>query len=202
MILEFIQKERIPKAEHEILYNKNIIGSAFCDKFLSGEMNLNNKQYQLKIDNLSSFPIMSNNEQVGYVVQKFNKTGKFLCFDTGYSFYEFKCKNDVFAVYDIGLGKNQHYYQFEKFNKTVAIIHKPDRVVNRKDYYMCYSEDEKMILPMSLWCLFLEASAYYDINVAGEGNVVTNKAYKSQKITREKYDATFISKIKALEGID
>lgn len=200
MIFEFIQKERIPKSEYEILYNKDIIGSAICSKFLSGEMNLNNKQYQLKIDNLSSFPIMSNNERVGYVAQKFNKTGNFLCFDTGYSFYEFKCGNDILAVYDIGLGKNQHYYQFEKGNETVAIIHKPDKVVNRKDHYLCYSVDEKMMLPMSLWCLFLESSAYYDINVAGEGNVATNKAYKSQKIIRERYDTTFIGNILATKN--
>ena len=202
MILEFVQKERIPKVEHEILCNKSLIGTSLCNKFLSGKLNLLSKQYQLEITNISSFPVMSNNEQIGYVAQKFNKTGKFLCFETGYSFYEFKCEDNTFSVYDIGLGKNQHFYQFEKDNETVAIIHKPDRVVNRKDYYLCYSLDEKMMLPMSLWCLFLEASAYYDINAAGEGTIVTTRAYKSQKVIREKYNPSFIPKIKALDNVE
>lgn len=201
MILEFIQEERIPHAIHKITVGSQIIGTASCEKFLNGEMILMDKQFDISIPNLSDFPIMSNGIEVGHVYQRFIKTGKFLFFDSGYSYYEFKYEDTIFTVYDIGLGKNKHFYQFEINKETVAIIHKPDKVKNRKDTYTCYLSSDDMIIPVSLWCLFLESSAYYDMLAEGEGNVEIEKSHTSQKVVRELYDPTFIPRIKQQDGI-
>lgn len=181
---------------HEIKENDLVIGSAICQKYGSGELKTNDKEYFLNHHDKTGFVITDGKEQIGYITQKFVKTGKFLWFDSGYSYFEIKVYDDKFDVFDIGLGKNKHYYQFNKDGKTLGMIHKPDVVKNRMDEYRFLSKEKNMFLIMYLYTLFLETTAFYNFMGTGEGNVTTQKSYMSTKQIRLKFDNDFLNQFK------
>lgn len=194
MIYNWNQTDEI-KRTHEILQDDKIIATAVCPEMLKGELNFKGDTYFFTYNEEGKLLFKKGDKLVGYIVEKFVKTGKFLWFNSGYSYYEIKINDCILDVWDIGLGKKGHYYQFENNKETVGMIYKIQKVVNRRDKYVHYIKDEKMQLIVLLFNLFLEAGAYYNFMTEGEGNVVTNMQTHSQKVVQEKFDKNFIDEV-------
>ena len=200
MIFKCIQKERLPLSWHEFTENGNIICTSEIPKAGYGKLFLGADCFELKIDSVfKPIKIYRNGVEYGTLSPKICVTKKVAFLKTGYEYYELSLPFGTFLIYESGLGAGQHYYSIYKDDTVLAVIHKPDRVVNYLDSYTCYLENREDFFPTALYCLFLESAAYFNIDATG--NVVDNTStYTAQQELREKYDPTFIPRIKQKEG--
>lgn len=194
MIYNWNQTDEL-KRTHEISQDDKIIATAVTPKIFKGELNFNGEKYFIEHYEGGTFSIKKDNKIIGYIAEKFFKTGKFLCFDSGYIYHEIKVNDSIAAAFHVGLGRKGQYYQFNNNGETVGMIEKIRKVVNYRDKYILYVKDEKMQLMLLLFNLFLETGIHYNFMVAGEGNVVTNQTGRSAKEVREKYDENFINEV-------
>ena len=194
MIFSFIQKERLPISRFEIQEGDCIRATALAPEFKTGFLSVDENNYELAFDGLRRICITRNGEPFAEIVPQFCQTKKVLFLPIGYDYYRFTVGENTYTVYEVGLGADKHFYCFYVGEETVAIIHKPDQVKNYLDRYDCYLASEDHFLAVGLFCLFLEAGQYYDIDCIGnkEDNTET---ITLQKELREKYDPSFISKV-------
>lgn len=196
MILSFAQKERLPISRFEIQEGDCIRATAVAPEFQTGLLSVDENNYELAFDGLRKVCITRNGEPFAEIVPQFCQTKKVLFLPVGYEYYRVTIGEKTYAVYEVGLGADKHFYCFYAGDEIVAIAHKPDQVKNYLDKYDCYLASEEHFLAVGLYCLFLEAGQYYDMRASGneENNTAT---ITLQKELQAKYDPNFISKVLA-----
>lgn len=201
MIFEYKQIDTEPNIQQAV-YKDRVIAEGTSFGFFSGSIHIENCSYTLTTYEGQILIVDINNNCVGEIKEKLFIPENKKWYDRGVIYYDFHINNQKFVVYHIGFYKKNHnFYQFVENGKTVAMIQKLTKVVNRKHRYICYSENEDMVEYMSLWCLFLQSSAFYPFMTAGEGNVSKGYGYHSPKSERDYFDPEFIERVKAQEGI-
>jgi hypothetical protein len=200
MIIDIIQTQRLPKSHHQVLHNGNIIAEFNIESLLKGLLSISGNTYNISAKNLSTVTINKDGYDFGAIKSVFQMTKKVLFFKTGYDYYNIILNGEIYNLYEVGLGENQHYYCIYKDNATVAIINKFDRIINDLDKYRCYILEDAFLLPTLLFCLFLESGAYYDIGAIGNSDNL-DVFVTVQEELNSKYDPTFIPKIKEMDGI-
>lgn len=196
MIFSFVQKERLPISRFELQEGDCIRATALAPEFQTGLLSVDENNYELAFDGLRKVCITCNGEPFAEIVPQFCQTKKVLFLPVGYEYYRITIGEKSYAVYEVGLGADKHFYCFYAGEETVAIVHKPDQVKNHLDRYGCYLSSEDHFLAVGLFCLFLEAGQYYNMRASGneENNTET---ITLQKELRAKYDQSFIPKVLA-----
>lgn len=143
-----------------------------------------------------SFKLLEGEDCVGMLRGKTKKTG----FLRAYAYYEIVIREKVFLAYEVGLGKKGLFLCIYDGAELVAIIEKTLKVVNYRDVYTAYIADAKYLR------VAIRFAIYYDITMFGdqmEFSVVDVKHVSKntmQKEVLEKYDPTFIPRVKKMES--
>jgi len=144
-----------------------------------------------------SFKIFEAGGHIGHIVGRTQKTGKFF---GAYPYYEFMYLGEEYRGYEVGFGSRGLFICFYKGDTLLAVADKQLRVVNFKDVYTAYIEDEN-IVP-----LFIPFLMYYDVTQHGDvmdiavASIQHKRVDTIQKELIAKYDPSFIPRIQGLEN--
>ena len=199
MIIEFNQYEQHPHPKHKIMQRGQILATAETPQFKHGILYAD-RQYELSIQGLSSVSVTCGAAQICSILPKVCVTKKILFLPIGYEYYEMSLREKTYLVYEVGLGPDQHYYCFYDGDRTAAILHKPDRVINYMDHYIGYLESNEQLLAVMLFCLFLESGGNYQNGDLGNSDYSTETVTKQKELIA-KYDPLFIPRILAQEAL-
>ncbi len=201
MIYRLEQTERLPLRKHVIKNKRDgaAIYAAHVPGVFRSSVTIDGAVFETVTETISKTVVIKNGMIAGEITPVFVKTGKFLFLPIGYDGYRLKTENEEIEIFDIGLGADHHYIVLLSEGKTVAVIHKDDKVVNYLNTYTIYAEDKEHMDKAIIVAMFFESTAYCD-RTAGIGySVVDSPYYSSQKELRAKYDPTFIERVKAME---
>lgn len=202
MIIRFEQTERLPERKHQILdLQGKILGTGGVPDIFNGYFSYNGSDYSAITQNISTAIFIKNGAEIGSITQCLEVTKKILFLKTGYEYYKVLNDQNRYLLFESGLGKNKHFYSLYLSGNVVGVIHKDDLVQNYKNTYTLYAISDSVMLVLLLCTIFLESTAYCDRSSA-VGNMYDNTPYYTrQKELTEKYDPTFIPRIKAMDGI-
>lgn len=203
MIYRLEQTIRLPERKHEIKnLSGNLIYNAGVPNVFEAYLEFVDGTVEINTDEISKTIIKKNNQIIGEIFTKVEVTKKILFLPIGIEYNDIVLNGNIYKMYESGLGANQHYFSIYEKNNVVAVIHKDDRVVNYLNTYTIYAENKDNMDVALICAMFLESTAFCD-RTGGIGNsIVDSPYYTAQRKLREKYDPSFIPKIKALEGIE
>lgn len=202
MILRLEQVSRLPDRKHIVkAMDGTVVYSGGVPRATESYLELNGELITTSVENISTAGVCKNTVRIGQIVQKLQVTKKILFLPTGYDYFEVSLFGHVFQMYDIGLGANQHYVSICNEDRTVAVIHKDDRVINYLNTHTVYAENNNAMNVALICAMYLESTVFCDRS-AGLGNGINDCPYYSaQKELRAKYDSTFIPRIKTMDGM-
>ena len=140
-------------------------------------------------------------ERIGYFYPGIIEKKKILFLSFGYDCDIFHFEGRDYTVFEVGLGKDQHYICVYRNDSTVAIIKKEDIKINYCDKYTIYALDSSELLPMAVLTLYLDCTRYPDHGEIMDETQSDDSFLTIQKELNQKYDPTFIPKVKRLDGI-
>lgn len=174
MIFKYVQETVADKTllserknVQKVLHNKKELGVGTStwdtDAPFFAVLNINQNDYKMERTDDGIIPIYRNNKIVGRIISEhFVETGKFLCFNTGYKYWEVEFDGRKLSVFTTGdNSKHGLHYQVMENDQTIAIIQKLHRAKEYLHEYNCYIKDEKMVDFCSVWCLFKQSTEYY-----------------------------------------
>lgn len=210
MILEFNQIDRQPNPLFEGKIKGQIVvtgkgtthsNDGFID-YNGNRYEISSKLHREKLADKTATQvsdILKDGNRVGYIYPDLVAKKKVLFLSFGYEYFNFNFNGNEYAAYEIGLGQDQHYICVYSGNETVAIIHKEDMKHNYCDKYVIYALDEALLLDLSILTLYFDCIRYPDHGEFTGESYVDDSFLTTQKELNEKYDSTFIAKVKALE---
>lgn len=212
MILEFNQIGRQPNPFFEGKINGQVVitgkgatrlnnGFIFID-FAGNKYQISNILHREKFAEKTAtqvLDILKNGKRVGYIYPDLVATKKVLFLSFGYEYFKFSFDEKEYEIYEVGLGKNQHYFCVYSKDKTVAIIHKEDVKHNYCDKYVIYALDDTLLLATSILTLYFDCISYPDFGYNLGESRVDDSTFTLQKELRDKYDADFIERVKKAE---
>lgn len=203
MILRVEQISRLPQRKHVIKkLDGTLLYSGEVEKVFKARIELEYKKVDIVTDDINRTIISENNVQIGEISSKVFVTKKILFLPIGYEYNEVLYRGRTYHMYESGLGANQHFFSIYFEGKTIAVIHKDDRVVNYLNTYTLYAETEEEMEVALICTMFLESTAFCD-RTAGIGYKVEDSPYyTTQKELRDKYDPNFIPMIKEMHEIN
>lgn len=139
-----------------------------------------------------SFKLFESEQLVGKLVGKTKKVG----FLKSYPYYEFSYKGRLFYGYEVGLGKNGLFLCIYENESLIAIVDKKLRVINYKDAYTAYIDDEKYANVVVAFILYYDTATYGDLMDISLISIKEKYVNTVQKELLGKYDPMFIEKIK------
>lgn len=200
MIFKCIQKSRLPISRHEFILGSDILANAEVPKAGTARMIYGTDCFDIQMHGIfNKLSLLKNGTEYGCVGSKVFETKKVLFIKMGYEYFELMVNNEMYLVYETGLGANKHFYSIYKNDVLLAVIHKPDRVKNNLDEYVCYLDNADDFISVALFCLFLESTAYYNIDAIGNTDECV-QTVTVQKELIEKFDPSFIERIKAKDS--
>lgn len=171
---------------------------------LSNELELN---FSIEVKDFFGKPEPFENEKRSLSAYYFDSSGNrnniFYCFKNNknifnnITFWRFFVSENEYELYEVGRGKQGTYYCVIANNNTKAIIVKKTKVKFSKTGYELYCENDFPIELLIAINLFIDLTKYKTTEL------YTNQTLHTlQKDLKNKYDSTFISKIKNQDGID
>ncbi len=148
-----------------------------------------------KLSDRLSFKVIKNDAVVGKIVGATRKTG----FLKAYAYYDFTFKDKQYYGYEVGFGSKGLYLCIYEDDKLIAIVDKALRVVNFKDTYKAYIENEADFNAVMLFVIYYDSTSYGDVMEIAVLSVKEKRVNTIQKELIAKYDSEFIAKVKALE---
>lgn len=210
MILEFNQIDRQPNPLFEgkikgqiVVTGKGMTHSndGFID-FDGNRYEISSKLHREKLADKTATQvsdILKDGNRFGFIYPDLVAKKKVLFISFGYEYFNYSFNGNEYTVYEIGLGQSQHYICVFNENETVGIIHKEDKKHNHCDKYVIYALDEALLLDLSILTLYFDCIRYPDHGEFTGESYVDDSFLTTQKELNEKYDPTFIAKVKALE---
>ena len=136
------------------------------------------------------------NDYVGTIESAVEKIG----FLKSYIYHKIEYKGTEYSAYEVGFGKKGLYLCIYKGDKIIAIVNKKCRVINYKDSYVCYLENEEYADIVLAYVVYYDMVSYGDLLeialYSGEEKLVVTL----QKELKAKFVADFIPKIIAQDG--
>lgn len=229
MIFKLVQTKRAPNPEFAALSitNNNRVGLVqmpvdrlkmeltFSILGVEGDMKLgydktsdNNEKVSLreKLKRAFTFVITDKiGKQIGTIAGEMKNAKKFGIFGIGYPYQEINTTDKKYTAYEIGLGRTgEHYWTMYENDKIVGMIQKVPITINTYDMYDIYCEDEKIAFWLFLLSLEIDVASYENFHDQ-MGAMKTKESYNSifmPKELKDKYDPTYIPRIKKLDGIE
>lgn len=212
MILEFNQIGRQPNPLFEGKIGEKIVisgkGSTQSNEgyvlYNGQRIDIKSTPHREKINGKTATQVtdfVCSGERIGYVYPDLVEKKKILFISFGYDYFVFHFEGQDYTVYEVGLGANQHFICVYCDNATVAIIQKEDIKINFCDKYTIYALDTSVLVPMSVLTLYFDCIRYPDHGEIMDETRSDDSFLTTQKELNEKYDPTFISRVKRLDGI-
>lgn len=212
MIIKFNQVDRQPNPIFNVMVKEKIIANGIgATQSNSAKITIQENIYEIS-DNIHRDKdkngktitqvkdIINDGKIIGRIYPDIVPQKKILFISIGYDYFVIDLYDKQYFTYEVGLGENQHYVCIYDKEELVAIIHKDDEVINFKDTYTIYFQDEKLL---TMLCIF---NLYFDcINYPNHGEIMGDHVEDGGFITvnkelNSKYDPTFIKKIIDLEN--
>lgn len=140
-----------------------------------------------------SFKVFVDKNKVGSIVG--GQTKKVSGFLQSYNYYEFTLENETYYGYEVGFGKKGLYLCIYKGEELIAIVQKNLKVVNFKDSYVAYLEDEKYMSVVVPFSIYYDVTAYGDVMEWSTLSIKEKRVNTTSKELRSKYDADFIKRV-------
>lgn len=172
-----------------ILYNGKV------DKAFESDIEINGDVYSIRNINKTDSRILRNNVECGIIAQKLEVTKKLGPLKFGFDFFEISVDKKIFRSYEVGLGKNQHYFVIYSNECVVAMIRKRDFTADYLNSYVLFSIESDAMLVAVLMTMFLESTEFFDIVEDFGHRNHYNEYYTVQKILKCKYDPDFIPSV-------
>ncbi len=210
MIVDFLQTGRQPNPIFEGRIGAEVVVTAegstpSDDAFVSfGDriVELSSDPHRERMDGKVTTQVtdlMESGRRVGYIYPDLVPKKKFLILSFGYEYFQFHFEGKDFKVYEVGLGAGEHYFCVYRGEETTAIIHKADQKINYRDEYTIYALEPADLLALSVLNLYIDCILYPDHGeVCGEV-VMDDSCITTQKELNDKYDPTFIPRIRAMD---
>jgi len=210
MIIDFLQTGRQPNPTFEGRSNNVIIfkGVGMTQSSLayveieSMSFQLSTSIHREKINGRTATQVtdvLSEGARIGYIFPDVFVQKKILFLSVGYDYFEYKFLDKTYIAYEIGLGPNEHYICIYNSDNTVAIIHKNDIKKNYRDAYTIFLSDQSDLMAISVFAMYFDCIRYPDHGKITGESYVDDSYLTVQKELNEKYDPTFIPRIKAME---
>lgn len=207
MIVDIVQTKSNFDMKWEVKENGDYIGTCFAP-FQNGQFCVqvnfsDSKTTQLyynpmdttwgaRLSDRLSFKVLREGEKVGSIVGRTKKTG----FLKAYAYYDFQLNGNQYYGYEVGFGRKGLYLCIYRNERLIAIVDKALRVVNYKDTYTAYLESPADLEVVLLFTIYYDATAYGDVMEVAVASVQEKRVNTLQKELIEKFDPTFISRIK------
>ena len=153
--------------------------------------------YGTKLKDKLSFKVLQDERVIGKILGQTKAVG----FLKSYPYYEFTFQNEHYYGYEVGFGSKGLYLCIYKGDQLIAIVDKALRVINYKDSYTAYLQNEQYAKVVVALVTYYDIVAYGDLMQIALLSVQERRVNTIQKELIAKYDPTFIPKIKAMEGI-
>lgn len=197
MIYELKRTAKRPLRCHTVIdfCTDEILGEGMASDVFQADIKYCNDTYSIRrTDNTGSL-IMKNDAEYGIIAQKFKETKKIGPIKFGYGYFEIFVNQKTFCLYEIGLGRDQHYFVVHSDEKVVAIIRKRDFTADYLNAYILFSVESDAMCVAVLMTMFLESTAFFDIVEEFEHSNQRNIYHTTQKELMCKYDSDFIPKV-------
>lgn len=200
MIARLIQKSRLPDRKHSLhLKSGECYGHGGVPSVFNAYLNYRGQNFIIETNQNNQALITLNNTQIGSVSHELHATKKLFAIPIGYEYMKFRVFEHEYFVYESGLGPGKHYFTFYENDRTIAVIHKDDRVINYLNTYTLYSRNDEDMCYASVFTMYLESTAFCD-RTGGLGNSIVDSPYYSlQKELRKKFNSEFLKEIIELE---
>ncbi len=201
MIYRIEQVERMIRRRHEVKnLNGEIVYHARTPVRFVAEVIMDDSLIRVRLNGMGKYLITKDDVEIGELKQDMVKTKKVLFMQIDYEYYKFEIEGRCYQVFESGLGPGMHFYSMYEDGVVVGVIHKQDRIVNDLDHYTLYTEDEVAMKDLVVYTMFLASTEYFKTTDAGY-SIDDASVYTAQQELRDKYDPTFIPRIKAMDGI-
>ena len=146
----------------------------------------NNRKRQRREERIKPFSIYTaDGENIGNLYGK--RTKKF----NGYLYYELNIYDNLYRIYEIGLGKEGIKIVIEKDGEQVALIEKGTVVRNFNDTYDLYIKGDKGALPVILFTVYYDNIRFGNRGVVGRNIKEVYYFYSTNKELKAKYNPNF-----------
>lgn len=201
MILRLEQITRLPKRTHGVFSRDDQkLYSAGVEKLLESWLSMGERYIRTSTDHASNITeVTVNGTIVGTIRPKVHVTKKVLFLPIGYAYDEFVYNGEVYSVYNSGLGRDQHYISIYKGESVIAVQHRDDLVLDYLGKSTLYAVDAEAMELMLIYAMYMEATEFCNLYVEAERSRQDCSYYTKQKELRDKYDPSFIPRIKAME---
>ena len=159
--------------------------------------NPSDKTFGNKLTERFNLKIFENgNEMVGSIVGSTQKIG----FLKSYVYYKIDFRGVEYSAYEVGFGAKGLYLCIYKDDRLIAIIDKKLRVINYKDSYTCYLENEEDADVVLTFAIYYDMTSYGDFLQVSALSVSEKRVVTLQKELIKKYDSEFIPRIIVQDG--
>lgn len=148
-----------------------------------------------KLADRMKFKLFEDDEKIGDIVGRTKKTGLL----KAYPYYAIAYKGTMYYGYEVGFGRKGLFLCVYEGDKIVAIVDKKLRVVNFKDTYTVYLEEEIYAPVVTLFTLYYDSATYGDVMEIARISVEQKWVNTMHKELINKFDPVFLSKVFALE---
>ena len=118
-------------------------------------------------------------------------------FLNGIYFWTFEMSNQIIEAYEVGFGRKGIYLCLWSDNKLIAIISKKLHNKNFESSYQLFAESADKMVLIIIAASFWDITRYFVTASSEEWHTLNTW----QKELKNKYDPTFIPRIKAIENI-
>lgn len=210
MIIRCIQTSRQPKPAYSFKNeNVKICSAVGATRHSPAKIEFSQKSYSLAKDIYKEkdtrglaltgiTDVIHEGRVIGRIYAGTIPLKKILFMTIGYDYFGIDFFDQKLKGYEIGLGENQHYISIYEKERTIAIIHKDDKIIDYKDTYTIYLEDESYLEAVCLFTVSFDCARYPDIGEVSGKNIDNDVYISIQKELNEKYDPTFIPRIRAM----
>ena len=190
------QLSRLPVRRHEIKTSTgDLLYFAGVPQVLRAYLDLPEGQIIVRVESLSKAAISFQGAVIGEIIPKLYVTKKVLFLPIGYEYYEYHLYDKQYEVYESGLGPDKHFYFIYYQGKTIAQIHKDDRIIRYLNNYSVYALTQQEMMAALIYTMFLEAGPNCHYGAAIDNLDVDIPYYTKQKELQEKFDPAFLQKV-------
>lgn len=157
-----------------------------------------NTSYGEKLEDRLAFRVFDKDHYIGFIVGK-NKMVKKLF--GSYPYYEYMENDVLYEIFEVGFGRKGLYLCFYRNNQLFCIVEKDITTVNYKDHYTCYLSDSADLPVVTAFVTYYDVTQYGDLFEVSLYSRKTAVVNTYQKELKAKFDPSFITRIKAMDGI-
>ncbi len=139
--------------------------------------------------------VFEDQKRIGYIYPDVAAQKKILCIKVGFEYFNFFFEGQLYKIYEIGLGENQHYFCIYHNEQTIAIICKEDLIKGKCDSYTIYALEDSFEVLLSVVTLYFDSICYPDHGERMGNTIEDDVCVTTSRELNAKFDPSFIPKV-------